>query len=796
MFKWLNFFQLEKISFIFGLITATIFWLIFSQSKKWYPEIKDSIIKVKNKIQKNKTSGLSTFIFKETFYRSQSNHIAGKLFPLDEIIVTPLLLVPDSVLASQEHSLFFSEISTLIPNIPELPQINRNFPISKINIMEAIQGETNLVVIGMSGSGKSTCLAYLASRVAENNVLCGNQCGKTPFYFHILDSDILTFPNQSLSEVVYKAISRIVPKTYLPKLAKFIQMEINSNNAILIIDGIDELFSNEAERIFEFVINASKQYPELKFVITASPYYLGELEKNKFLAFQISPFSNENIKELNKKWINGWYEKILSSSTNLQSFVKEKLISNWVNLSIPNYTPLEYSLFIWGALSGDLKGFDTHSIYQSHFNRIFQDKFSEKTLGQLAEKFIIDKSSTTNTKNFDSNLISYLENWGIIKKSNDYFFFNHVDLLGFLANLDDSNIQLAKKLNLLSRNPIELSFFSFKTSLDDNPDWIQKNSSTNHSANYFDLALIIPWLRHTNAKSTWRINLFKQILTILQNPKSPLAIKIRLLSAFNLANDPSLEILQRQLLANPDNQFKILALISISCLYKNDIFDSEIINDISGYDNEILKYVVLLLSTHENDSNLDALARLLLSSDENIRKLIAECLANMRNQSEELLKDAITMDDILVRRSAIFGLVKINEPWSYDIIKKLTTEDSQWVIRDLAIQAIDYLNSGTKWSIKNKSKIHELNWLIQFTANQNQGISPESNPISVLTDILSIGSEQEKIKTLSLIPDHYDDDVIPKIIELKDSKNKQISNAAITALWRIYQTGKNIELEV
>ena len=79
MFKWLSFFQLEKISFIFGLITATIFWLIVSQSKKWYPEIKDSIIKVKNKIQKNQTSGLSTFIFKETLTRAQSNHIAGKL---------------------------------------------------------------------------------------------------------------------------------------------------------------------------------------------------------------------------------------------------------------------------------------------------------------------------------------------------------------------------------------------------------------------------------------------------------------------------------------------------------------------------------------------------------------------------------------------------------------------------------------------------------------------------------------------------------------------------------------------
>ena len=796
MFKWISFFQLEKISFIFGLITATIFWLIISKSKIWYPEIKDSIIRVKNKIQKNQTSGLRTFIFKDALTRAQSNHIAGKLFPLDDIIISPLLLVPDSILALQEHSLFFGEVTSLIPNIPELPQINRNLPISKMTITEAIQGETNLVVIGLPGSGKSICLAYLASRIAEKNSLCGNQCGKTPFYFHILDTDILNFPNQKLSEVVYKAISQIIPKTNLPKLAKFIQMEINSNNAIFIIDGIDGLLESEANKAFEFIISAANQFPELRFVITASPYYLGKLENNNFLPFQISSFSNENIRELNNKWINGWYENIFTSSKNLQSFVKEKLITNWVNLSFPNYTPLEYSLFIWGALSGDLKGIDTLSIYQSHFFRIFQDKISFKTLSTLAAKFITAKSSITNTKSYDSNVLLILEDWGIIKKGNGYFFFNHIDLLGYLASLDDSNIQFSQVLNLISRNPIELSYLDFKTSLEDNRDWSNQIIKSDHMSDYFDLAVIIPWLRHSTAKSPWRINLFKQILTVIQNSNTSMAIKIRLLSAFTYANDPSLEILQRQLLAHPNNQFKILALISISSLSRNDSFDPEVINDITGYSNDLLKYVVLLLSTHEKDSSLDALARLLLSSDENTRKLIAECLASMGKQSEELLKDAITMDDILVRRSAIFGLVKLNELWSYDIIKKLTTEDSQWVIRDLASQAIDFLDSKTKWSIKNRPRIHEHNWLIQFAANQNRGIAPESDPISLLSDILSNGSEQEIIKTLAIIPEYFNDEIIPKIIELKDSKNKLISNAALTALWRINQTGKKIDVEI
>ena len=74
---------------------------------------------------------------------------------------------------------------------------------------------------------------------------------------------------------------------------------------------------------------------------------------------------------------------------------------------------------------------------------------------------------------------------------------------------------------------------------------------------------------------------------------------------------------------------------------------------------ELIKYAVLILSTKSNELNLDTLARLLFSADENIRKLVAQCLANMEEKLIDLLKDAITMDDILVRRSAIYGLVLI-----------------------------------------------------------------------------------------------------------------------------------------
>jgi DNA polymerase III delta prime subunit len=793
MLNWFRNFELEKISFLIGFIAATILWWILSKAKKWFPEIRDSIAKLKNKIQRNQSSGLLIAVKKDAFKRAQSNHLASKLFSLDEIVVEPLLLIPELVLAEKEHGLFSSEISQLIPSIAELPQITRNFPLPKISIMEALQGEGNLIISGLPGSGKSTSLAFLAARLAENNPKCGVHCGKTPFCFHILDTNILEFPDQPLTDLIYRALSQFIPNHHLPKLAKFIQFELESNQAVILIDGIDELYKNEADTVFGFLERTSKQYPKIKFVISASPYYSGNLENRNFLAYQLAPFSNKNVQELNRKWIGHWYKYISPNDANSPTIMKERLISNWVNLPLPGYSPLEYTLLVWGALSGDLKGYDTFSLYQSHFMRIFQNNYAPDMLTSFAIQFVTNKSASISGKSVDSNLLSTLMEWGIVRRSNESLSMNHLDLLGYLAGMASIESSSGKSLIGTSWDPIEFSYQAFRSSIEKNSSLIDENFFSSETPDFYNVLLLIPWLKHTTAKSTWRVTLFKVILRSIQNPNTPLGLKFRYISAFIYANDPSLGILQKQLLSQNNEDFKKLALISIGSLTNNEAYDHEIIAEMPKYSSEVLKYAVLALATHEEEFNLDTLARLLLSANEDIRKLIAECLAHLSEQSKEILQDAITMDDILVRRSAVFGLVNINEPWSYDIIKKLTVEDNQWIIRDLASQAIDYYNSTEKWILRDKKPLHETEWLIQLAANENIGLSPDIIPLPLFEQILSSGSELDQTNLLYLIPNYYAPNLMPKIMALTNSKNQKVSNAAIHAVWQVFKMGNQID---
>lgn len=789
MINWLRVFQLEKFSFILGFFAATLLWFIGYKARKWLPEIRTSLTNFQTKFNKNQNFGVLIAVRKDAIRRAQSNHIGSKLFSLDEILIEPLLFLTDSSQILQETGIFDIDISEIVPNVPELPQINRNYIFPKIRITELIQAENNINISGIPGSGKSTCLAYLASKLAENNSLCGNQSGKTPFYFHILETDVLNHPEITIYEAIYKALSQYIPNIHLPKLAKFIHAEINSNNAIIIMDGIDELYKEEAEKVFEFILRTSKTRHLLKFVVTTSPYFLGKLALENFLSVEISPFSNNNVNDLNTKWISYWYKNIISNDKNLPLVIKEKLLVNWTRLALPNYTPLEYTLFIWGALSGDLQGHDSLSIYQSHFLRIFQNNFQPEILSEIARKFINEKKSIINSKGFDPNFLNTLSDWGIIRKYNDFVFFNHLDFLGYLANLNANRLPLGKSITKLSRNPIDFTYASFLSSQENGFDWIEEVINEDQTAINFNLLLIIPWLRHTTSKTVWRITLFKMIMRYLTISNIPFSIKYRYISAFMFSNDPSFGIILKQIMTNNDINLKKLALLSMGFFTSSQPFLQDGINELSGYSNDLMKYLVLVLSTNSDETNLDSLARLLLSADENIRKLVSQCLANMNEQANDVLKDAITMDDILVRRSAIYGLVHLDDIWVNDVLKKLTVEDSQWVIRDMANQAFEYINTPKLIQPKIKINLHEMNWIIQFAANKNIGISPDSNPTQILSSLLTTGNEMEKRKTLSIIPDFFDYSVYPLLLNLVFSENLQLSNDAIVAIWRIFQSG-------
>ncbi len=795
MLNFLNFFQLERVSFFIGFAAATLFWWLFIKFRNWWPDIISSLRKLRENLRRNQTSGVVIALRKDVLKRSQTNHIGANLFSLQEIFVEPAFLIPPHLTVEVEKSLFQNEAAFLVPYTPDLPILSRNFSVPKITINKAVQKFDRIAINGLPGTGKSSALAFLASCMAEKNAACGNISGKIPFYFHVHDTGISSLSNQDLAGVIYKAISSYLPVSQLPKLSKFINFEMSSGNAVILLDGLDELSENDSRKFIQWLQYALTEYPQIQWVITTSPYYHDGLEKLNFVILPISAMSNADVILLREKWVSLWYQHIFRTDTENHNYLKKELLLNWAGATPPGYTPLEHTLYIWGALSGDLRGSDTLSIYESYFSRIFQAGYSPDALAAFAYPFIEEGSTALPSKKIEGSLSEPLLDWGVISRRNDYLAFNHIDLLAFLASMYPKVKLTSERIELVVRNSIESTYIGFLAARNAQPQWFVDNLKLDQAPLYYNLTLVFPWLRHVPIKTPWRSDLFKLLIQIIQNPITPTGIKMRLLSAFAYANDPSLNVFCKQLLTQSDDNYKILALLLIGSVGIDNSLNNEIISSLPRSSPQIQKYAALALSVFEDDQSYHALATLLLNADEDVRKLVAECLSNMKLQGVDILKDAITLEDISVRRSAIFGLVHINALWAYELLGKLSIDDSQWVVRNVAHQAVEFLDTNSQSTPGIVPPIYEREWLIQFAANQNLGISPDANSTPILIKAMTSGSDIEKMNAMAALPLVFEGNPDLNLIRMVYDANKQVSEMSANMIWRIFQAGAEIPLD-
>ena len=86
---------------------------------------------------------------------------------------------------------------------------------------------------------------------------------------------------------------------------------------------------------------------------------------------------------------------------------------------------------------------------------------------------------------------------------------------------------------------------------------------------------------------------------------------------------------------------------------------------------------------------METVARALLHGEEDLRRAAAEALANDPNEGHAMLKEGITLADILLRRAVVYGLARVDDEWAIESLQHIQVEDDQWVVRNSATEVID-----------------------------------------------------------------------------------------------------------
>jgi HEAT repeat protein len=367
MLRFLSNLGLERFTFWWGFLAGSLFWWLLTRLRPWLPEIWESLRARLTAARQGITVNPEERYRRDVLRLAQRSHLAAVFFSLDEILIPPRLLAPPPPIepgVEQHESLIFN---TVLPYLPDCPELGAAYHAPQFSLTQALQGGANLALVGKPGLGKSVALAHLASLLARQEDSAGALAGMTPYLVHA--ADILPIrPNQAALEALIEAISANVSALTLPRLPHFIRSTFTSGNALLLLDGLDELPPEQVDQVVGLLGDLLEAYPEARIVAAVSPEYLGGLTRLGFMVVSLAAWNDQDRLNFINKWSELWSSYIAREKDRQR--VDTLLLDNWLAGAEPSFTPLELTLYVWAAYAGDVLGSSASQTIEAYLLRM------------------------------------------------------------------------------------------------------------------------------------------------------------------------------------------------------------------------------------------------------------------------------------------------------------------------------------------------------------------------------------------------------------------------------------------
>jgi HEAT repeat protein len=783
-------FTINPFSFWLGFILASLLWWVVLALR---PLLRQTQQNVRGRVDNPRKSRRSSATF-ETRYRqmvlqqAQGMHLAAPLFMLDEVLHPPLLVAPPPRVEPGAPIQLEDIVSSTLPFLPAWPELGSIYKAPTLSLSEALSGNSDIVLTGQTGMGKTVALASLASQLARKDGVPGLSDSNLPFLMHAADLDPVVKKDNPLNPLIDRITTRVALLD-ASKVSAFIHRAFEEGNALLLLDGTDELSPEGLKNAVEFIRAIKRAYPKTRMVTTASSECLDGLVSLNFIPFALAAWTLEQRLQFCEKWADLWkrYVSVEAWAQSGREQIDPLLLNSWLKVDIGMLTPLELTLKVWGAYAGDLRGSRPVDFIETHLRRmtpsnsprealellamqvhlLAQPVFEPRTARDWIKSFEPAESSVDptslglkkDTKRDKGSkpvaapmgLVSrWIESGLLVQQRNNRIRFCHPIFSGYLAG---------KKL---------VSFPG--ESILDQPPWTGKYLALHYLAILGDASsmvgrmiahierptaqsLLIParWLREAPSEAAWRGPVLAKLADLVQQEGQPLGLRGQALAALVLSGDPAAVVLFRQMLT--ENNPGTLQLGALGC---GAVQDSKSIELLSKALNTPLPAVrracCLALVAIGTREAMDVVGSALLHGDDNLRRSAAEAMADNPVDGLVMLKEAVGMkNDLDLRRAAVYGLGRLHQPWSDALLTKLQLEDDQWIVRNAAVEVLEERQHGNPYIPMRLPVPTQSPWVIAYASKQGIGVSPDKPVTDLLLNILKNGNEEERLATLNYL---------------------------------------------
>jgi hypothetical protein len=803
----------DPYSFLLGTLFGILFYFLVIDKRylqKGYLGLKSGWDRFAASTNLEKAESL---IKKSIFHNAQSNHLLAHAFPLDFVLIPPHVLPPPKHLYPEFYNSTSSLINQYFPFVPDWPEFSAQFPVDLLSYQQLTKINGKTIILGQPGSGKTVLFNALAIYMLQDT---------KAYQFPILLSAKRLVSNlegeKDVLNVLTTTLSDQIPQIPLGQLHYFIKNKITTHTAVLMIDDVDHLSRSENENLITFLTELESLTKFKKIILAADPNMIGKELLQQYFPLPIASWSIEDQRSWIHKFSTAWYSIIPSAGKEMKEILPPAVIDKWIQDESHYYTPFELTIRNWLIHSGYSAGQDLPACLSSvlKFMKITPELMEQ--LAYFAYALIRTKQSSLTISGANEYLSGTKQS--IIFRSPETKDKVVASTNTMKSRIQDNAIKGVHPSLLLAHpdgsysfaSPIWAGFFGCLVSGIEIQDWF-----TNDDLNWTYSAQYLRFATLQNQADEWHdISFQKENLFLFDNSylkiarfipdlpydhpvrngilkwlaknafqqPVPVSEKAKLFAALLLSNDPSLPKLLLDFQSLPDPELRFLSVLTYASLCKSDHFDV-FLNHLSDEDQYVRNAACLAFFALRTKKSTDLLIDILLQGDEYMKQTAAETLSLVPSIRQELLTEALSSEDLLIRRSAVFGLSRIQEQWASDLLSHAAIEDAQWIVRNAASQIVE--NSGLLNSQLIPQMIHPSNapWLISFASKLGKGIPKSGFVKDILLTALEQGNVDEKISAMNYLRIVPDEEIIRAVLPLLSQKNRTLQQAASFTLWYI-----------
>ncbi|OQY31648.1 MAG: hypothetical protein B6I38_05565 [Anaerolineaceae bacterium 4572_5.1] len=817
MSNFLRNFRIHTLSFWLGFLAGGLLWWLVGHLRPHAKKIQKRLKERIQSTQEKMSASAEQRHRQNTLELAQRQHLAAPLFSLDEILIPPRLLSPPPLVTPGEELPPAPDIvQKCVPYMPDYPAFAAEYKAPTLTLAEALHKGANLAIIGAPGSGKTVALAHLASQITRKESETEGLNHLIPFF--VSAANLLPYlPTETPIETLVEAIQANPSVRAIGKLRELVQAVLTQNRVLLLVDNLDEMPPKDIQAVTQYLKRLLEKYPSVRVVVAASDQYFDGILDLGLAPLAIVGWSRRERVAFSQKWGSLWQRYVENPNDSEASPVNPLLLNGWLFNEHGAPTPLEFTLKVWAAYAGDVRGPSTSDAIEAHIRRMTIDikqnpisalkniawqavnarqvMFTESEAQSWikSDEYTLLEEEKGKTSSLSKLILPLLENGLLISRGDNKISFGHIVIAGYLAGQTTTQYP-EEALQKLFDQPawsFQRQTIHYAAATCEMEKWIGEYVQTETDTPLARKLLQAgEWLSTLPKEAKGRQIILKTISQIISGDEHSIEVKVRLVSMLSNVDDPQIANLFRYLLKSRQSEAR-----KIAALGSGFIRDTKAVAQLTkllGGNPEVDQAICLALVNIGTVPALDAIATALLSGDEQLRRSAAEALANDPQEGYPALQEGSEMEDILVRHAVVYGLKRVKEPWAIHLLTKMQLEEGQWIVKNAAQQALEELQQPSSHIPAPLPALEDVPWLIAFAGEEGEGISFGDSAHNMLLKVLEKGSEEQQLAALSLIQRKGIANVFPILYHSLYGEIPEVNSAAFNTLWHLAASGAEI----